>query len=464
MSHFDSIVKGGTVFTACDSYVADIGIKDGRISAIGINLGDDAKETVNAFDRYVIPGGIDPHTHFDMPFMGTRSSDDFETGGIAAACGGTTTIVDFANQWRDGMSLRETVEEWHKKASEKCPVDYGFHVVIAHPSDTVMQEIPEMIRNGYTSLKLFMTYEGLMATDDVLLEALIKASEGGGLVAVHAENFHIINYYTKRFIAEGKVEPQYHALSRPPIAEGEATGRAIKLARLAGAPIYMVHVSCRESVEEIDRARSEGITAMGETCPQYLLLSYENYLEPGFAGAKYVMSPPLRDKESQPFLWKALKEDVLQVVSTDHCPFFMKQKEMGKESFVKIPNGAPGVELRMALLYTYGVCAGKFDMNRYVQLTSTNAAKIFGIYPKKGAIAVGSDADLVILDPNEEKTIERSMLHENVDYTPYEGFAVKGYPEAVMLRGKILAKGGAFVGSKSGGSFIKRNSPIFILR
>ena len=455
------IVKGGTVVTASDTFKADIGIKEGKITEMGSDLGLDAVEIVNASDKYVFPGGIDPHTHMDMPFGGTFSSDDFKTGTKAAACGGTTTIVDFSVQ-STGKSLRHAADTWRKKADGKAVIDYGIHIALTDMTEKVINEIPEIIAEGYPSFKLFMTYDGMRVDDGTLLRILMKVNEGGGLCCVHAENYYVVDYFQHKFLSEGKIEPIYHALSRPDLSEGEAAGRAIKLAKIANAPLFLVHNSCEASISEITRARQEGYPIMGETCPQYLLLSEDNYREPGFNGAKYVMSPPLRDKKNWPIIWKALKNNSLQVVSTDHCPFFMSQKEMGKESFTKIPNGAPGVEARMSLMYTYGVAYGKFDLNRFVQLTSTNAAKVYGMYPKKGTISIGSDADLVVFDPNVETTLTKSMLHENVDYTPYEGFKLTGYPVVTISRGSVVARDGQFVGKEGRGEFIKRTAPQLI--
>lgn len=461
MKTFDMIVKGGNVVTASDTFEADIGIKDGKILEMGLELGTDAEEIVDASGKYVFPGGIDPHTHMNMPFGGTFSSDDFKTGTIAAACGGTTTIVDFSIQAK-GKSLKQTINTWREKADGKAVIDYGIHIALTELNDEVMNEIPKVIKQGYQSFKLYMTYDGMRVDDGTLLRTLIKVNESGGLCCVHAENYYVIEYLKNKFLSEGKTEPIYHALSRPDLAEGEAAGRAIKLAKIAKAPLYIVHNSCKASISEIATAREEGYPIMGETCPQYLLLSEDNYREPNFNGAKYVMSPPLRDKKNWPVVWKAIKDNTLQVVATDHCPFFMNQKEMGKDSFAKIPNGAPGIEARMALMYTYGVTSGKIDLNRFVQVTSTNAAKIYGMYPQKGTIVIGSDADLVVFDPNVETTLTKSMLHENVDYTPYEGFKLKGYPTVTISRGNVIAKDGQFVGKEGRGKFIKRTSPQII--
>ncbi|RXI45824.1 dihydropyrimidinase [Clostridium tetani] len=455
MQNFDTIIKNGTIVMASDIYKGDIGIKDGKVVQIGLDLEDSGKKIIDAGDKYIFPGGIDPHTHMDMPFGGTFSSDDFLTGTKAAACGGTTTIVDFAVQPK-GKTLKETTKIWREKADNKACIDYGIHIAITDMNDEILEEMEEVIKEGYSSFKLFMTYEGMRVEDDTLMRALMKARDKGGVICVHAENHYVIDYFIKKLLKEGKTEPKYHAISRPELCEGEAAGRAIKLAEICGAPLYIVHNSCEASVSEIERARKLGYPIMGETCPQYLLLSYENYEEEGFNGAKYVMSPPLRDKKNWEHIWKALSKDTLQVVATDHCPFFMEQKRMGIDSFNKIPNGAPGVELRMSLMYTYGVLEDRISLQRFVEVTSTNAAKIFGMYPQKGTIAVGSDADLIIFDPNKEIEIKEENLNENVDYTPYEGFKLKGYPVMTLLRGEVIAKNGKFVGQKGVGKFVKR--------
>lgn len=458
---FDTIIRNGTIVTATDIFKGDIGIKDGKINKIGMELEEEGEKIIDAKGKYIFPGGIDPHTHLDMPFGGTFSSDNFETGTIAAACGGTTTIVDFAVQPKD-KDLKETAEIWRGKSDGKAVIDYGIHMNITHIDDEILNEIPFMIKEGYPSFKVFMTYKGMRVDDGTLFKTLKKVSENGGLTCVHAENFYIIECNVERLLKEGKTAPKYHAISRGSLVEGEAVGRAINIAKMAEAPLYIVHNTCKEAVFEIARAREEEYPIMGETCTQYLLLSEDEYYKKGFEGAKCVMSPPLRSKDNFKYLWKAIRNNTLQVVATDHCPFFMKQKELGKDSFDKIPNGAPGIELRMALLYTYGVLKNEININKFVEVTSTNAAKIYGMYPKKGTIAVGSDADLVIFDPDKEIEVTVDILHENVDYTPYEGFKLKGFPEVTLSRGEIIAKNGKFVGEIGRGEFIKRNSPMIL--
>lgn len=458
----DTVIKNGTIVTSSDAYVADIGIKDGKIEVISRELPIDGAEVIDAKDKFVFPGGVDVHTHFDMPFCGTRSNDDFETGTIAAACGGTTTIVDFCMQGK-GQTLQDALDIWHKKAAGKAVIDYGFHVGITDMNETILDEMKTLIKLGYPSFKLLMTYEALRIDDDVLLKALLQTRDNGGLVCVHTENYFIIKYYLEKFRREGKVEPIYHALSRPALAEAEAAARAIRVAEIADAPLYIVHLTCEAALEEVERAREKNLKIMAETCPQYLLLSEDNYREPNFEGAKYVMSPPLRTKNNQEPLWQALAHGRLQVVATDHCPFnFKGQKDMGLASFEKIPNGAPGVEARMALIFDRGVNSGKFSMNKFVEITATNPARIFGMYPQKGTIDVGADADIVIFDPKLKQTISKKILHENVDYTPYEGFAVTGYPIMTLSRGKVIMKDGKFIGKVGAGNFIARRKPEII--
>lgn len=463
MKIYDMVIKNGTIVTATDTYIADIGIKDEKIIEISKEIdSNSAGNIVDATDKYVFPGAIDVHTHLDMPFGGTVSSDNFETGTIAAAYGGTTTIIDFAIQSK-GDSLKKALEIWHNKAQGKAFIDYGFHIAITDMNDEILDEMKQIIKEGYPSFKLFMTYEGLRVNDDTLLKALLLTKEEGGLICVHAENFYVIDYLIKKFINEGKIHPKFHALSRPTIAEWEAVSRAIKIAYFANAPLYIVHLSCEEALKEVAHARNQGLPIMAETCPQYLLLSEKRYEEEGFNGAKYVMSPPLRSSEHLQALWEGLRCRQLQVVSTDHCPFFFNgQKDLGKTSFDKIPNGAPGIELRIALLFSYGVMTKRITLQQFVELTSTNPAKIFGLYPQKGTVAIGSDADLVIFDPSIKKMVTRELLHENVDYTPYEGFEITGLPVTTIVRGKAIIKDKKLVGQKGYGKFLKRKNPMIV--
>lgn len=458
MLKFDLVIKNGSIVTSGDNYKADIGVKDGKIIEIASNIEEtSAKEVYDANGKILIPGGIDVHTHLDMPFGGTFSSDDFVTGTKAAAIGGTTSIIDYAVQPK-GKTLYETVDIWNNKAKDKAVIDYGFHLAVTKLDDVTRKELPELLKNGFPSFKVFMVYDGMRLTDKELLEILQIAKDNQGLVCVHAENYDSINYRIAQLLSEGKTEPIYHAISRPQKCEAEATNRAIKLAEMVDAPIYIVHVSNREASNVIHKSRKEGFKSMGETCPQYLLLNIDNYKEENFGGAKYVMSPPLRDKENNELMWEALREGQLQTIATDHCPFFMEQKRMGINDFTKIPNGAPGVEPRMALIHHFGVNNGHISLNKFVELTSTNPAKIFGMYPQKGTIAVNSDADIVVFDLDKEVTISVDNLHENVDYTPYEGFKVKGYPIATFSRGELIAKDGNYVGKEARGKLLRRSN------
>src|SRR5438067_9883784 len=431
-----TLIKNGTVVTATDMYRGDVLIEDEKITMIGTALDIHADTTIDAKGKYVLPGGIDVHTHLDMPFGGAMSADDFETGTRAAAFGGTTSIVDFAIQYK-GQTLHHAWETWMKKAEGKAVIDYGFHMIMTDLNDGTEHEMDALVREGVTSFKLFMAYRGLFMLDDgSIFKALLRTGKNGGTICMHAENGDVIDVLVQRALAEGKTAPKYHALTRPARAEAEATHRAIALAEIADVPIYIVHLSAAEALEMVTEARDRGLPAFAETCPQYLFLSYENYEEPGFDGAKYVMSPPLRPKWHQAELWKGLAKNDLQVVSTDHCPFCMKegfrglpkQKELGKGDFSKIPNGAPGVETRMALLFDGGVAQGRITASRWVELTATAPAKIMGLFPRKGTIAVGSDADIVLWDPKATQTLSAKTHHMRVDYSPYEGRKVKGKP------------------------------------
>ncbi len=457
---FDTLIQGGTVVTASDTYASDVGIVDGRIAAIAAALPrESAKQTLDARGLYVLPGGIDVHTHLDMPFGGTTSADDFQTGTTAAAHGGTTTLIDFAIQYK-GQTLREAFDTWMKKADGKAVTDYAFHCIVTDLPDARLEEMDALVREGVSSFKLFMAYPGVFMVEDALIfKAMGQAAKSGGLICMHAENGGAIDVIVKRALAEGKTAPKYHALTRPTTAEAEATSRAIALAEMAGAPVYIVHLSCNEALEKVREARDRGLPAYAETCPQYLFLSIENFDAPGFEGAKYVFTPPLREKWHQDKLWAGLAKDDLQVVSTDHCPFcFKEQKEMGKDDFTKIPNGGPGIEHRLSLVYTGGVHGGRFNINRFVQLVSTAPAKLFGLYPRKGTVAVGSDADLILWDPNKEETISAKTHHMRVDYSMFEGIKVKGAPRQVLVGGRVVIDNGKFVGKVGAGRFLKRQT------
>src|SRR5881394_3899708 len=455
---FDTVIRNGTVVTATDTCVADVGIHGDKVTAIAAQLpAENATLIRDASGCLIIPGGIDVHTHLDMPFGGTTSSDDFETGTIAAAFGGTTTLIDFAIQYK-GQSLRQAFDTWMKKAHDKAVTDYAFHCIITDLGSAQLEEMGQLIRDGVSSFKLFMAYPGVFMLDDAtIFKAMRTASKIGGMICMHAENGGAIDVIVKQALAEGKTAPKYHALTRPTTAEAEATARAIALAEMAGAPIYIVHLSCNDALEKIREARDRGLPVYAETCPQYLYLSLENMDAPGFEGAKYVFTPPLREKWNQEKLWSGLKRDHLQVVSTDHCPFcFKEQKELGKDDFTKIPNGGPGIEHRMSLIYSGGVAQGRFSVNRFVQLVSTTPAKLFGLYPRKGTIAVGSDADLVIFDPHRKHTISAKTHHMRVDYSMFEGIQVTGMPDTVLSRGRVVVDGDKFLGRAGQGEFLKR--------
>src|SRR5256714_9625266 len=455
-----TLIKNAHIITSADSYHADILIEGEVISVIGAKLDMEADVTIDAADRLVIPGGIDPHTHMELPFGGTTASDDFRTGTNAAAHGGTTTIIDFAVQYK-GESLLQGVDNWHKKAEAKCAIDYGFHLITTELEDKQIEEMYTVMDEGVTSFKMFMAYPGVFLVDDAtIFRAMSAAGARGGLICMHAENGIVINEIIKHALAKGHTAPKYHALTRPTIAEAEGVHRAIAIAEMAESPVYIVHLSCTDALNQVRDARDRGIPAFAETCPQYLFLSIDDYGE-DFNGAKYVMTPPLREKANQAELWKGLRTDDLQVISTDHCPFCMKeQKELGRDDFTKIPNGAPGVEHRMSLIYNGGVVEQRVSLNRFVELTSTAAAKMFGLFPRKGTIAVGSDADIVIFDPDKEQTLSAKTHHMNVEYSAYEGKTVRGVCETVLSRGRVVIEQGQFTGQPGAGQFLKRGECV----
>src|SRR2546429_3223549 len=457
-----TLIRNGNIITAVDDYKADILIEDDVVAVIGTKLDMEADLSIDAGGKLVIPGGIDPHTHMELPFGGTQSSDDFRTGTIAAAHGGTTTIIDFAVQ-NKGQSMIAGLDRWHQKAEGKCAIDYGFHLITTDFEDNQIEEMHTLMDEGVTSFKLFMAYPGVFLVDDAtIFRAMSASGERGGLICMHAENGVVINEIIKRFLAEGRTAPKYHALTRPTIAEAEGVHRAIALAEMAESPVYIVHLSCTDALNQVRQARDRGIPAFAETCPQYLFHSIDDYGE-DFDGAKYVMTPPLRDKANQAELWKGLSTDDLQVISTDHCPFCMKeQKELGRDDFTKIPNGAPGVEHRVPLIYNGGVVENRISLNRFVELTSTAAAKMFGLFPKKGTIAVGSDADIVIFDPDKEQTLSVKTHHMNVDYSAYEGKTIKGVVETVLSRGSVVIDLGEFKGKSGNGQFLKRGECVAV--
>ncbi len=454
------LIKNGRVITAVDDYLADIYIKNETVTLIGENLEIEADEVIDASGKYLFPGGLDPHTHLDMPFGGTTSADDFETGTRAAAHGGTTTLIDFAIQSK-GHSTLEALDTWHAKADGKTAIDYGFHMIVTDLEDNRVHEMKMLADAGVTSYKLFMAYPGVLYVDDgTIYRAMRKAGEDGTVVCMHAENGIVIDEIVKQALAEGKTEPKYHAITRPTRMEAEGVHRAISIAEVAQVPIYIVHLSSSDALEQVMLARNRGVHAFAETCPQYLFLDDSYYDQEGFEGAKYVMTPALREKWNQDELWKGLKFGDLQSIATDHCPFcFKDQKMLGIDDFSKIPNGGPGVENRMSLVFNGGVNSGRISLNKFVELTSTAAAKTFGLFPKKGTIAVGSDADIVIFDPNRTETISVNNTcthHMNVDYNAYEGFEVTGFTETVLSRGKVIIDNCEYVGKKGDGHFLKR--------
>ena len=461
------LIRNGRVVTAVDDYYADVFVEGERIALIGQSLDVQADTVIEATDRLVIPGGIDPHTHLDMPFGGTTSADDFDSGTKAAAFGGTTTIVDFAIQTK-GRSTLEGLDTWHAKAEGKATIDYGFHMIV---TDMPHERLPEMARladEGITSYKLFMAYPGVLYVDDgTLYRAFRQAGENGTRICMHAENGIVIDEIVKAAVADGKVAPRWHAHTRPTRMEAEGVHRSIAIAEVADVPLYIVHLSSYHALEQVKLARARGVDVSAETCPQYLFLDESYYDRPGFEGAKWVMTPALREKWNQDELWQGLRFGDLAAIATDHCPFCMKgQKELGHDSFTKIPNGAPGIENRMSLIYHGGVVEGRFSVNRFVEITSTAAAKTFGLFPRKGTIAVGSDADIVIFDPNRRETIsvDNELTHHmRVDYSAYEGFEVQGYSETVISRGRVVVQSGRLV-TEGGGRFIKRARAGELLR
>ena len=460
------IIRNGQIVTAVDDYFADILIVDGQIDAIGRNLAAGADTTViDAVGLLVLPGGVDCHTHMDNTFGDSTTCDSFETGTRSAAFGGTTTIVDFAFQ-RQGVGVLEAIERARTKGAAGACIDYGFHVIVTGVDAQVLADMQHAIRHeGISSFKMFMAYPGSVMVDDAaIFQAMRMVGQHGGMIALHAENGTIIDLLIKEALAQGHTAPKYHALTRPAIMEGEATHRGIKLAELAQAPVYFVHLSAKEALKHVVEARDLGVPVFAETCPHYLFFDDSVYDSDDFDLARYVMSPPLRSKDSQNALWTALRTDDLQLVSTDHCPFCMKeghlgrvnQKPLGRNDFSKIPNGVPGVETRMATLYDGGVRSGRISLNRFVELTSTTPAKLFGLFPQKGTIAVGSDADIVLFDPGEEHVITAKNQHGNCDFTLFEGKRVTGKVRQVMLRGELIVDSDRWLGEVGGGRFVFR--------
>jgi dihydropyrimidinase len=459
-----TLISNGTVVTADGSYEADVLIDGERIAQLGSDLagsGVTADETIDAGGKWVIPGAIDVHTHMELPFGGTFAKDTFESGTRAAAFGGTTSIVDFAVQSR-GKSLREGLDAWHAKAEGNAVADYGFHMIMSDVNDATLAEMDKLVAEGVPDFKLFTAYPGVFYSDDgAIFRAMQQTAKNGGLIMMHAENGMAIDIVAADLVADGKTDPLYHGIARYPIFEGEATNRVIRLAEAAGVPVYIVHLSARDALNEVREARDRGAMAFAETCPQYLFLSLDD-MGNGFEGAKYVCSPPLRSKDHQAELWTGLVKDDLQVISTDHCPFdFDGQKDLGKGDFRKVPNGLPGVEDRVDLLHDGGVVGGRMTRERWVEVISTAPSKLFGMYPQKGAVAVGSDADLVVYDPGRKRTISAKTHHMDVDYSCYEGRTVQGASDVVLSRGSVIVRDGKFTGRKGHGKFVKRATADF---
>ncbi|MFK4071314.1 dihydropyrimidinase [Streptomyces sp. NPDC029674] len=453
-----TLITGGLVITASDELPVDVLVEDGRVAALATrgSHGWSADRVIDATGKYVIPGGVDAHTHMEMPFGGTLASDTFETGTRAAAWGGTTTIIDFAIQPKGG-TLTEGLDAWHEKAAGRCAVDYGFHMIMSDVNESSLKEMDRLVTAGVSSFKLFTAYPGVFLSDDgQILRAMQRAATNGGLVMTHAENGLAIDVLVEQALARGERDPRHHGEVRKALLEAEATHRVIKLSQVAGAPLYVVHVSAREAVAELTRARDDGLPVFGETCPQYLFLSTDNLAEPDFEGAKYVCSTPLRPREHQAVLWRGLRTNDLQVVSTDHCPFCFKgQKEMGRDDFSKIPNGMPGVENRMDLLHQ-AVVEGHISRRRWIEVACATPARMFGLYPKKGTIAPGADADIVIYDPHAEQTMSVQTHHMNVDYSAYEGKRVTGRVETVLSRGVPVVDNRVYAGRAGHGAFLRR--------
>ncbi|GAK50819.1 dihydropyrimidinase [Candidatus Moduliflexus flocculans] len=462
-----TIIKNGTIITAGDTIGADILIENGLISAIGKDFPEaGADEVIDASGMYIMPGGIDPHTHLDMPFGGTVSSDDFFTGHKAAAFGGTTCHIDFAIQQK-GHSMIDAIKTWKKKAEGKAAIDYSFHVALTDPVESSVEEIPNLLTEGVSSLKIFMAYKGAFQVDDTTFMKAMKKSAAHGLTTmVHAENGDAIALLTEELLKAGNTAMGYHNVAHSAAIEAEATARAVSFVEITNAPLYIVHIACKDGLEAVRNGRRKGLPVMGETCVQYTYLTDQHIATADFEGAKYICSPPPKSKDDQIAVWEALRDNTVQTVATDHCPFWFDGtkegrtpgKELGKESWAKVPNGVPGIEDRLPVMWHLGVNSGKISPNRFVEITSTNPAKIFGLYPQKGTISVGAHADLVIFDPEKEHTISAETHHMNVDYNCYEGMTVKGWPKQVMVRGKTLVKDGEWLGAQGYGEFIPRKS------
>lgn len=457
--NFDIVIRGGTVATASDVFCADVGITDGIVTALGVGLPDGAT-TLDATGELVLPGGIESHCHIEQESAsGAMTSDDYYSGSVSALFGGNTTIIPFAAQHR-GQSVRDTLALYHERAG-KSVIDYSFHLIVTDPTETVLkEELPEAFAGGVTSFKIFMTYDRMIVSDEMMLDIMVTAREHGGLTMTHAENNALIKWMVRRLIGAGHDAPKFHAVSHPAAAESEAIGRAIRLASFVGAPLLIVHVSTEEGARLVSQARQDGFPIFGETCAQYLFLTAADLDRPGAEGAKFCCSPPLRDVATQDALWRHLNAGSLQLWSSDHAPY--RFDETGKLSagpnprFNQIANGMPGIELRAPLLYSEGVRKGRLTLPEFVALTSTNQAKLFGLHPKKGTIAVGADADIAIWDPAETRTVTQEAMHDAMDYTPYEGMALTGWPVTMIARGKVAMEGGALKAARGAGAFLKR--------
>jgi len=464
MTEFDTVIRHGTVVTASDTFEADVGISEGKIQAIARHL-PAGRRTIDAKGKLVLPGGVDGHCHIDQPTSdGSVCADDFYTGSVAAAYGGTTTILPFACQFR-GQSMQSAVDDYHRRAAGKAVIDYAFHLIVSDPTEALIKvDLPRLIDEGYTSFKIYMTYDDMKLNDRQIVQLLSLARRHGAMAMIHAENADLIAWLTETLLDEGKTEPRYHAASRPMLVEREATRRAISMAELADVPILIVHVSGREAVEQIHWAQGRGMRIYAETCPQYVTLTEDDLARPGFEGAKCVCSPPPRNRENQSVIWDGLESGLFHIFSSDHAPF-RYQSSTGKmlkgEStpFNWIPNGVPGIETRLPILFSEGVKKGRISLNRFVELVATNPAKMYGLHPRKGTLAIGSDADVVVFDPELRRVIRAEKLHHNVDYTPYEGMVVDGWPVTVLSRGDVVIEDHKLVVAAGRGEFLPCGKP-----
>ncbi len=461
MPEFDAVIRGGVVATASDTVTCDVGIVGGKVAMLGEALGPGAEE-IDARAKLVLPGGIDSHVHIDQPSpeTGALPATDFFSATVSAVCGGNTTVIPFVRQLK-GQSMRQAVDDYHRRAEGKAVIDYAFHLIVADPTEQVLgQELPALVHDGHTSLKIYLTYDALKLTDYQVLDVLAFVRREGAFAMVHAENADSIKWLTERLLARGKTEPKYKGVAHAPPVEREAAHRAITLAEIADTPILIVHVATADAAEQLRWAQRRGLKVFGETCPQYLFLTGDELEKEGMEGAKCICAPPPGDRANQEALWRALEAGVFQVVSSDHAAFRFddpkgKLIEGPKTPFNRITNGVPGIETRMPLLFSGGVQEGRIDLQRFVALTATNAAKMYGLYPRKGTIAVGADADIAVWDPDREVRISLDVLHDGMDYTPYEGMRVRGWPEITLARGEVVYKGGEFVGRRGRGAFLR---------